>query len=201
MKNDKSKNVIIGLLVVIIIILIGLVILFATGTISFNSNLENTNNQTSKNNDLNENITNNESNDNQILESNKNIYSDIIDEYKQVILEGYKENTNYKYININEYDVNASSNLKYSFYDINKDGKDEMLINNSIIDIFSYDGTNIIRLFKENANCLAYGRCSMELYEDGTIYMRGSSGASSSHISFYTINKNISTLNTIIHII
>ena len=152
MKNDNNKNIIIGLLVVIIIILGTLVVLFATGTISFNTNLENNNNQANENNDLNESITNNESNDNQILEENKNIYSDVIDEYKQVILEGYKENNTYKYIN--EHEDNTSSNIQYSFYDINKDGKDEMLINNSIVDIFSYDGTNIIRLFKYVINNL-----------------------------------------------
>lgn len=37
MKNDRNKNIIIVLLVVIIIILITLVVLFANGTISFNS--------------------------------------------------------------------------------------------------------------------------------------------------------------------
>ena len=72
----------------------------------------------------------------------------------------------------------------------------EMIIN-GIIDIFSYDGTNIIRLFKDNADCLAETRCSIKLYDDGTIYFSGSGGASSQYISFYNINKNISTLNTI----
>lgn len=207
MKNDNSKNIIIALLVVIIIILVALVVLFATGTISFSNNLINSNEQTSENDDSNESINNSESNDlndNKILESNQNIYSDVLDEYKNAILESNEDNTNYKYVNenamhhyVNQKGTKYEFNFEYSFYDINKDGKYEMLVNNGIIDIFSYDGTQVFRLFKDNANCLSESRCSISLYEDGTIYFRGSGGASNSTISFYSINKNISTLNTI----
>ena len=67
MKNDKSKNIIIVLLVVIIIILGALVVLFATDTISINSNKVNDNN-------VNENVGDNngeteDSNDNNLQES------------------------------------------------------------------------------------------------------------------------------------
>ena len=49
MKNDNQKNIIIVLLVVIIIILSALVVLFATDTISFNSNTVNNNIQGNEN--------------------------------------------------------------------------------------------------------------------------------------------------------
>lgn len=51
MKNDNGKNIIIALLVVIIVILIALVVLFATNTISFNTD---GNNQIPENNDNNQ---------------------------------------------------------------------------------------------------------------------------------------------------
>lgn len=50
MKNEKSKNIIIALLVLIIIVLVVLVVLFANDTISFNSNKIDTN-STQKNED------------------------------------------------------------------------------------------------------------------------------------------------------
>ena len=64
MENDKSKNIIIGLLIVIIIILGTLIVLFATNTISFNSNINN--------------IEENENNTN----ASDNIETNINDNYK-----------------------------------------------------------------------------------------------------------------------
>ena len=207
MENEKKNNsgMLVGILVGIIIMLVVGIALFATGTISIKTNATTGVKKTTDNEKTSENIQdNNNSNESQILESNKKIYSAIIDEYKSAVQEGNKNNTNYKYVNENainhyfkqkgtEYEIN----FKYSFYDINKDGTYEMLINNSIIDIFSYDGSNIIRLFKDNANCLSETRCQISLYDDGTIYFSGSGGASNRYIGFYSINKNVSTLNTI----
>lgn len=207
MEKEKNSKGIIILLVIIIAILVVLCVLFATGTISLKSSTTNNNQQTSENNESNEisnSQDNNNSNDNQALESNKNIYSAVLDEYKNAIQESNKNNTDYNYVNenaINHYFSQKGTeyefNFKYSFYDINKDGNYEMLINNGIIDIFSYDGNNIIRLFKDSANCLAESRCQISIYDDGTLYFSGSGGASSHYISFYNIRKNISTLNTI----
>ena len=207
MEKEKNGKGVIILLVIIIAILAVLCVLFATGTISLKTSTTNDNQQTSENKESNEisnSQDNNNSNDNQTLESNKNIYSAVLDEYKNAIQESNKNNTNYKYVNenaINHYfnqkGTEYEFNFKYSFYDINKDGNYEMLINNGIIDIFSYDGNNIIRLFKDNANCLAESRCQINIYDDGTLYFSGSGGASSHHISFYNISKNVSTLNTI----
>ena len=52
MENQKNNKGVIALLIVIIVILSTLCILFATGTISFNSNKANEN-------DINENVNNN----------------------------------------------------------------------------------------------------------------------------------------------
>ena len=207
MEKEKNSKGIIFLLVTIIVILAVLCVLFATGTIILNSSTTDNNQHTSENNESDE-LSNsqdyNNSNDNQTLESDKNIYSAILDEYIDAIQESNKNNTNYKYVNenaINHYfnqkGTEYEFNFKYSFYDINKDGNYEMLINNDIIDIFSYDGSNIIRLFKDNADCLSESRCQISIYDDGTIYFSGAGGASSRYISFYNINKNVSTLNTI----
>lgn len=66
MKNDNSKNIIIALLTVIVIILVALVVLFATDTISFNSKVNDNNNELS-----NENIDNNDSSNDNVTEDNE----------------------------------------------------------------------------------------------------------------------------------
>lgn len=65
MKNDKSKNIIIALLVVIIIILGALIVLFVTDTIGFNSNEIDTNNTQENSSSGNEQNNENVSNENQ----------------------------------------------------------------------------------------------------------------------------------------
>ena len=196
-KNNNNNGVLIGLLIGIIVILLIVVALFATNIISFNTNETSTNNQAQENTQESE----KENNNNETIENQK-IYSKVLEEYKNAI----KDETNisnYKLINeramhyyFSQKGTKDEFNFKYSFFDINKDGIDELLINNIFIDIFSYDGNKIIRLFEDNASCLGE-RCSIDLYDDGTIFFRGSGGASQHYISFYNINKNTSTRNTI----
>ena len=199
MKKKKNNGALVGLLIGIIVMLLVFVGLFATNTISFNMKDTSTNNQEKENSQESKNEK--ENNDNKITESQK-IYSEVLEEYKKAIKD---ENniSNYKLINeramhyyFSQKGTKDEFNFKYSFFDINKDGIDELIINNSIIDIFSYDGNKIIRLFEDNASCLGE-RCSIDLYDDGTIFFRGSGGASQHYISFYNINKNTSTRNTI----
>ena len=193
MKKKNNNGIIVRVLIGVIIILLIVIVLFATNTISFNTNKEVKNNQTEEN--------KKENSNNKIIESKK-IYSEVLEEYKSAIKD---ENniSNYKLINeramhyyFSQKGTEDEFNFKYSYFDINKDGIDELLINDSIIDIFSYDGNKIIRLFEDNASCLGE-RCSIDLYDDGTIFFRGSGGASQHYISFYNINKNTSTRNTI----
>ena len=197
MRKKNNNRSIIGLLIGIIVILLIVVALFATNTISFNTKETSTNNQTKENTQESE----KENNNNETIE-NKKIYSKVLDEYKNAIKD--EDNiSNYKLINeramhyyFSQKGTKDEFNFKYSFFDINKDGIDELIINNSIIDIFSYDGNKIIRLFEDNASCLGE-RCTIDLYDDGTILFRGSGGASQYYLSFYNINKNTSTRNTI----
>ena len=199
MEKKNNNGVLIGILIGIIIMVLIVIGLFATNTISFNTKKTSTNNQEKEN--IQESKNENSNNNNNIIESQK-IYSEVLEEYKNAIKD---ENniSNYKLINeramhyyFSQKGTKDEFNFKYSYFDINKDGIDELLINNSIIDIFSYDGNKIIRLFEDNASCLGE-RCSIDLYDDGTIFFRGSGGASRNYISFYNINKNTSTLNTI----
>lgn len=196
-KEKKSKGVII-LLIIVIVVLGVLCTLFATGKVSLKDN-----NISNDNTEKEDKEINNNNDDEKVFSKYEDIYSDIINEYRNAI-SNYDENSNYKYVNeigLFHYNENKGTenefDMKYTFYDINKDGNYEMLINNGIIDIFSYDGKKIIRLFEDDAPCLAETRCKIDLYEDGTIYFSGSGGASSQYIGFYNINKDNSTLNTI----
>ena len=115
MKNDKSKNIIIGLLVVIIIILGTLVALFATGTINFNSNKANDNNEQE-----NENITNNEldeDNKDQETINSDNIYRNFL-------------NTKEYLNNFSENEHGAiESKVSYTYYDLDNNGIEELIVN------------------------------------------------------------------------
>lgn len=77
MENQKNNKIVIILLVVIIVILSVLCILFATGTINYNSNKENDN-------DVNKNINDNNNilDDNSDLDNNENTDTDIVFDYK-----------------------------------------------------------------------------------------------------------------------
>lgn len=131
--------------------------------------------------------------ENVVEKTNQEMYSEVLDEYKEALSPTLA--INYIYVNENYMDnykklkgTEFEFDLEYAFYDINNDGIDELIINRDIVDIFSYDGNDIIRLFKETAHCLS-DRCHLELYEDGTIYQHGSSGAAYQHLEFYSINK------------
>ena len=195
--ESKNNSGLFALLAVIVVILVTLGALLATGAIKFKSDSSEDSQQSTNNNQ--------QSNDvNENAKSSQDIYSDIINEYKTAIHSNKDDNMVYKYVNENAMNHYYSQkgtedefNFEYSFYDINKDGIEELLINNYIIDIFSYDGSNVIRLFSEDANCLSETRCSINLYDDGTIYFSGSGGAANYYIGFYNINQNSSTLNTI----
>lgn len=199
MKNDKSKNIIIGLLLVIIIILVALVVLFATGTISLNSNKINDNElNENTNNEVDQNVIESNEEDNNI--SNNEKYSSIINEYKNAIndksLKDNFEVISSKYSNVNErmvifyhsYQVNAV--FKYVYYDIDGNGTDELVIseenNNdySIIDVFGYNGTMPVKLIDEYS---LGDRSSLQILNNGIFYLKGSSGATSGSLEFSKI--------------
>ena len=90
MENQKNNKGVIALLIVIIVILSVLCILFATGTISFNSNEINNdiNNDTNQNNNTNNQTNQNVDENNEQEDTNKNLYDvndlnvDALDEYQ-----------------------------------------------------------------------------------------------------------------------
>ncbi len=201
MKGSTKNVVIIILLILMITLLGGLGFLFATNRLKIvptEDDVVDKENQPNK--------TENDSDKNNLTDAQK-IYSSVIEEYQKAMMDAIENQENwepkYKYVNINtihnylnQLDNESHFKLNYSFYDINKDGVKEMLITESIVDIFSFDGTNIIRLFAEISSCLGY-RCGLSIYDNGIIHFTGSGGAAYHYDSFHTINNNISTLKTI----
>ena len=186
MNNKKSNGAITGLLIGIIIMLLVFVALFATNTISFNSKTNN-NDKTTNTEENNDNEENNNTDEEK--------YSKIIEEYKNAINDNeYNNSTNTeeKYPNINDnmmhhYHADKSISFNYIYYDINKDGKNELIIGDgkdSIFEIYTYDGNKTNRFFNES--CLGE-RCSTEIYSNGIIYFYGSGGANIHGLDFYKI--------------
>ena len=115
------------------------------------------------------------------------------------------QNKSEKYPNINNNMVNFhhvyNTTLKYTYYDINKDGEKELIINTSgessefeIAEIYTYNGTKAIRFIEKD--CLGE-RCSAEIYDNGIIYFYGASSARSHGVDFYKIASDGYTKETI----
>ena len=193
MKNDKSKNIIIALLVIIIIILVTLLVLFATNIISFKS-IDKNDTQSTENN-INDNIDNNEI-------SNDEMYSSIITEYKNAIndttIESDYSIISEKYKNVNEtivryYHTYHAQKFSYSYFDIDSNGIDELIISESgsgtyiVIDVFTYNGANAIKLIDEKS---LGDRSSLQIWNNGILYLKGSGGASEGSLTFSKINND-----------
>ena len=132
MKKGESKNIIIALLVVIIIILGGLVVLFATNTISFNSNEINVNN-TQENGEFNENDLKDDREENNKVTS-ADIYGNFLNK---------KEYLN----NFSEDEHGVVSGVSYTYYDLDNDGIEELIV--YISDGYDF-GTHLFYTYVEN---------------------------------------------------
>ena len=199
MQSDKSKNVIIILLIVIIIILGTLVVLFATDTISLNAKISE-DKQMVENDDStgeNSNLEDAESSQN-----SEETYYSIITEYKNAIndneIESDYDLVSQKYPDVNErmisyFHMYKTQKFVYTFYDIDGNGSDELIIsinnsnNYSIIDIFTYDGSSAVKQIADS--CLGE-RCSVDIWDNGVFYYRGSGGANSGALEFSKIASN-----------
>lgn len=200
MKKKSNSGLVVGMLIGIIIMLVIVIALFATDTISFNNN---SNDSESTTNDelINEQTENNSSSS----ELDNERYTSIIEEYRTAMNDdNYYDNMN-KYSNINNIIVMYYHNhkkgygegvflLKYTYYDINKDGKNEMIVISSsegyeynIAEIYIYDGSNSSPFVNEG--CLGE-RCSAEIYNNGIIYFYGSGGAMIHGLHFYKIGND-----------
>ena len=198
MKQDKTKNIIIIILLIIIIILSILIFLLITNKLNFNFNNNNnlqTENKIEKNEDnkVDDSTTNDETN----TISNDEMYSSVINEYQTVLNnvtteELASDDFSQKYSNVNERMVgfNLNGQFNYTYYDIDKNNTDELIItvNNSgkhtIIGIFTYDGTKPVKLIDDYS---LGDRSIVKIYDNGILYLSGSSGASSGSLTFSKI--------------
>ena len=85
--------------------------------------------------------------------------------------------------------------FNYVYYDINKDGNNELIVVFSspsaqyhIAEIYTYDG-NKASMFIPQQGCLGE-RCSATLYDNGIIYFYGAGGARVHGLTFYKIGDN-----------
>lgn len=131
-------------------------------------------------------------------DESENKYNSIIEEYRKAMKdENYSNNadneTKYPYINdrmMFYYHTYDSVKFNYVYYDINKDGKNELIVGdgeNSIFEVYTYNN-NPVRLFKDET-CLG-DRCSLKLWDNGIMYFYGSSGASIHGLTFYKIDTD-----------
>ena len=194
MEKEKSGNGIVIVLVLLVIVLSVLCVLFATKTITLNTKEETKQDEKKE--------------EKETKVDNEKIYEAVIKDYKDALTKGSvadDPDTGYQYANgyaiFNYYyNENNKPTMQYAFYDINKDGNDEMIItsNGNIIDIYGHNDNNILLIMKDNRGCLGE-RCQIDnIYDNGLIEFSGSGGATVHGIDFYTINSNnvLETINS-----
>ena len=196
---DKKNNygLVIGMLVGVVVCLIVVIGLLVTGVINFKVD---TSSKKEESGTVIKDDTAKNTDENKVSEDEK--YSAIIEEYKSAMNdENYQENME-KYPNINAIMMNYYHNFKkgyydgemsfnYTYYDINKDGNNELVVvtnsptkeSDNIADIYTYDGNKANMFIHEG--CLGE-RCSAAIYDNGIIYFEGSGGAA---VHGYTIYK------------
>lgn len=186
MKKKNNNGTLIGLLIGIIIILLIVVGLFATNTISFNTKEKNSSNKTTNNTEEKQNTSNND------------IYQEVINQYKEIINSNLsdeeinQEKYNYaSYTDCGTYQCLKENKWYYTYYDIDKDNHDELLISydsdnkHFVTTIYTNDGTNIKEVAKYWSRNRLYG-----IYDNGLIVTNGSGGATLEGYSFQTIDKS-----------
>ena len=197
-KKKNSNGLVIGVLVGVIVCLLILVGLLVSGVINFKIDTS------SKKEESGTVIDNASKNVGENKVSDVDKYSAIIEEYKSAMNdENYQEDME-KYSNINQNMMNFYHSYKkgyydgeiifnYVYYDINKDGNNELIIG-PMYEIYTYDGNKANRLINEN--CLGE-RCSVALYNDGTIHFEGSGGAAIHGYAVYKIGADGNSRETV----
>lgn len=172
MKDNKSKNIIIGFLLGIVVILLILTGLFATGTISFNINDSNSNIQSDDNNLKNE----------QNQEKEPLFSEDFYSEFLRT--KGYKKDfTNNETLN----------DVKYTYYDFDNNGIEELII---YISDESDFGTNLFYTYEDNQikfidKIYHFGNLSYDKKDGSIVYtaVKPSLAYGYSYV-FYKLNNN-----------
>lgn len=122
-------------------------------------------------------------------------YSDIINRYS-LALHDKELWDHYSETDLNLFAIedllSYGGTLQYAEYDINQDGYDELLIASnsdgyfSIVDIYTTDGENLIRLFGDRS--FGY-RDNLSILTNGWLYTHGSSGADNVCFEVYTFTN------------
>lgn len=200
MENNKKNGLVLGVVIGIIIMLVVACILFATNIIGFSSKSDS--NITQTGNALDNDYGTEQVNEDDVEDQK---YSIIIEEYRNAMKDNEYDFTSDKYPNINNNMMHYyHNNLKessqrtmsfnYTYYDINKDGKKELIVvtntdskSYNIAEIYTYDGTKPVKFISES--CLGE-RCTADVYDNGIIYFYGAGGAMMHGLSFYKIDTN-----------
>lgn len=205
MENKKSNTGLIILIVVLVmIILFGgcLFLLSSMGYVSFG-----------KVNDREEVMEDNKDKE-EVKVDDSIAYQSVIQEYRDALndnsIDGDMDKANEKYKNVSfilfmNFE-NAKEKIKYSFYDIDSNGQNEMIIsekqdsnNYVIIDLFSYDGSNLIK-FPNDGGALLGERASLSIWNNGILYYGASSGAKVGVREFFKLSSNGYSFDKIIEV-
>lgn len=123
-------------------------------------------------------------------------YQAIIDAYREAINQGQEFGTNKDLNYLALYNLKYTGPISYAYDDVDHNGVVELLIKNDyqVFDVFTYNNNTPVKLF--NDHTLAE-RSHMTIYQDGTIVVRGSSGAASGGYNFFEFNDAGSQLNLV----
>ena len=188
--NKKNNGVIIILMGLIIAILMVLCILFATKKIIINPELEDKVKS-------NANVTDNsgEKKLNQKDTSSKEYldekYKPVLEEIKKALNDEENQDNNYKYTSIilEYYKNNGIKSLNYTYYDLNKDGIKELIVENTYIYTLQ-DEKPVILISSPTID----GRYSFTLYENGIIFERRGMDSTTGYFVFSKISNTTQQL-------
>lgn len=135
---------------------------------------------------------------------NHTVYQPVLNNYAQVL--GIDSNTynqnpdayyNGDHMAVYNYHAGRNSEFKYAYYDIDRDGTDELLIGvddpgssmdsgyHGIVDVYGFDGGQAVQLLDENI--LGSWRANLSLHQDGSMHFTSTMGASDHSDVWYTL--------------
>lgn len=135
-------------------------------------------------------------------------YQKILDEYQEALLMGASEvqkdpegypNINPLLVFLTETDK-GKTEIIYTLYDIDESGEKELLIGSRsnggderVVGVYCFDGVDTKNMFEDQT--LAE-RSLLQIYENGTMYIYGSGGASYGNASFYRMDGEHTVIQT-----
>ena len=191
--DSKKYNVIIVILSIIVIGLMIVIGLFLTNKISFNNNdnVNNTTNVDSSKDDV------DSSTSSSLSDSDK--YASVINNYKSA-LEFLDSSSDYntvsnKYPDFNfELFINGKKGY-YSFYDIDKDGNNELIISSLSGNEYTYADVYTYNNGAKKLDLKIAERNQFGFYDNGVIFTRGSGGANYGGYEFYKLSNGYNLSN------